>query len=130
MACYIYKRYSYSFRDKNIQSKHWDGLFIDVSGDHLRKPVAIANIYRPPKNNTNSQIKAFCDEMAPVITKISKANTDTFFVGDFNINILKINEREKIQDYLDLFMSLGYIPQINLPTRHARKSSFLIDHIS
>ena len=26
-------------------------------------------------------------------------------------------------------MSLGYIPQINIPTRHARKSTSLIDHI-
>ena len=124
VACYIHKIYSYFLRDKNIKSKHWDGLFIDVFGDHLRKPVTIAYIYRPPKNNTNSQIQAFCDEIAPIITEIIKANTDSFFVGDFNINLLKINEREKIQDYLDLFMS-----QINLPTRHTRKSSSLIDHI-
>ena len=78
VACYIHKRYSYFLRDKNIKSKYWDGLFIDVFGDHLRKPVTIANIYRLPKNNTNSQIQAFCDTIAPIITEISKANTESF----------------------------------------------------
>ena len=42
---------------------------------------------------------------------------------------MRINERQKIQDYLDLIISFGYIPQINIPTRHARESSSLIDHI-
>ena len=118
VARYIHKIDSYFLRDKDIKSKHWEGLFIDVFGDHLRKPVTIANIYQPPKNNTNAQIQAFCDEITPIKAEIN-----------FNINFLKINEWEQIQDYLDLFMGLGYIPQINLPTRHARKSGSLIDHI-
>ena len=59
VARYIHKIYSYFLRDKDIKSKHWEGLFIDVFGDHLRKPVTIANIYQPPKNNTKAQIQAF-----------------------------------------------------------------------
>ena len=103
VACYIHRRYSYFLRDKNIKSKYWDGLFIDVFGDHLRKPVTIANIYRPPKNNTNAQIQAFCDKITPIKTQISKANTDSFFVGDFNINLLKINERPIHESYSVIF---------------------------
>ena len=52
-----------------------------------------------------------------------------FFVGKFIIGLFKINECETIQDYLDIIMGLDYIPQINIPTSHARKSSSLIYHI-
>ena len=41
----------------------------------------IPYIYRPPKNNTNSQIQAFCDEIVPVITEMSKANTESILLA-------------------------------------------------
>ena len=52
-----------------------DSLFIDAYGDRLRKPT-VANIYQPPKNNSNSQIQAFCDEIRPITTDVIRANTD------------------------------------------------------
>ena len=46
-----------------------------------------------------------------------------------NINLLKINEREKFQEYFELFVSNGSVPQITMPTRFSKKSATLIDQI-
>ena len=50
-------------------------------------------------------------------------------VGDFNINLLKINEREVYSEYFDLMVGSGFFPQISLPTRFSKKSCTLIDQI-
>ena len=62
------------------------------------------NIYRPPRcNNNNSTLREFCQELNPVISNISKNNNDVVITGDFNIDLLQINERSEIQKYFDLF---------------------------
>ena len=48
-------------------------------------------------------------------------------VGDFNINLLQINEREKIEDLFDLMCTNSFYPKITLPTRFSKHSCSLID---
>ena len=50
-------------------------------------------------------------------------------VGDFNINLLQIQEREKFGDFFDLMCVNGFLPKISLPTKFARKSCSSIDQI-
>ena len=42
---------------------------------------------------------------------------------------MKINERNVYQQYIDQFLSSGFIPRIPLPTRLSRRSGSLIDQI-
>ena len=49
-------------------------------------------------------------------------------MGDFNIDLLKINEKEQISDFFDMLVSGGYIPRITLPTRVTEHSKTLIDN--
>ena len=49
--------------------------------------------------------------------------------GDFNIDLLKVAEREKYALFLDFFLSLGFLPKITMPTRFAKQSASLLDHI-
>ena len=70
-------------------------------GHNLRKPLTICNIYRPPHdNNSNDNISKFLSELSPVLEILQKENTYAAVVGDFNINLLQINEREKIWRFL------------------------------
>ena len=74
----------------------WEGLFIDVMGHNLRKPLTIWNIYRPPHyNDNNDNTSKFLSELSPVLHILQKENSYAAIVGDFNINLLQINEREK-----------------------------------
>ena len=77
------------------QSDIWEGLFIDVSGQNLRRPITISNIYKPPhNNNNNANIERFIEEISPIINTLQKENKYAAIVVDFNINLLQINERE------------------------------------
>ena len=114
--------------DKN--TKIWEGLFISVTGDSLSKPVVIGNIYKPPReNNNNNNIESFMSEFRPVINKISKMKSDAIILGDTNIDLLKINHREKYAEYLDFMISNGFIPKISYPTKFSNLNASLYDHI-
>ena len=41
------------------------------------------------------------NELDPVLTKLDSDNKDILLAGDFNINLLKINERELFADFLE-----------------------------
>ena len=71
----------------------------------------------------------FINEISPIIANFSKCKSDCLFVGDFNIDLLKINSRLKYQEYFDAFVSNGFIPKITLPTRLSRRNGSLIDQI-
>ena len=61
--------------------------------------------------------------------RLIKKDSTLIIGGDFNLNLLKLNEREKLQEYFDLFVANGAIPQITMPTRFSRRNDTLIDHI-
>ena len=108
----------------------WEGLFIDVNGHNLTKNLTIRNMYRPPHDkNNNKNIEKFIDEISPIIDIIQKENGYAAIVGDFNINLLQVNEREKYAEFLDLMCTNNFFPRITLPTRIAKRSKSLIDQI-
>ena len=96
----------------------------------MRDKIVIGNIYRPPKHdNNNTTIENFLNELTPVIFKMAKINTNIIITGDFNIDLLQMNERVKFQKYFDLFVTNGLFPLITLPTRTSKQSSTLIDQM-
>ena len=52
----------------------------------------------------------------------------TYLCGDYNIDLLKVNDVKFIEDYFQDILSAGYILTITLPTRLFTSSS-LIDNI-
>ena len=119
------------------QSETWEGLFIDIYDDNLRKHITLGNIYRPPKCNNNEKvISTFINELAPVNTKLGKKCSETIIVCDFNIDLLKVDEIQKYGEYftnscypnLEYFTNSCY-PNLNLPTRFSSKSCTLIDNV-
>ena len=128
LIMYIHEQYAFVVKNLYDPSSIWEGQFIEISGGNLNKSLTLCNIYRPPrKNNNNESIEYFIQLISPIVQKLNKENSDTIFVGDFNIDLLQIYEREKYSDFLDLFMNNGFFPKITLPTRFARKSATLID---
>ena len=131
LACYIHNDYSVD----NVQtiesnSKTWEGLFIEISGGNLSSKLNIGNIYKPPRNNnSNLNIETFINEIAPHLNSLNKSKLDSIIVGDFNIDLLELNLREKYYEYFDLFVTNGFFPQITLPTRHSKLTATLIDQI-
>ena len=133
LIIYLNEKYKYEAR-KNLYktSTDWEGLFIDVThenGEKLMNKITIANIYRPPRENySDASIDKFLKPMKDIILKIVKENSTIISGGDYNINLLELN-REKFQEYFDIFVSNGLFPQITLPTRFSKKKATLIDQI-
>ena len=108
------------------------GLFIDIEHEGLDYKITLANIYRPPKiNDNNTVLGEFNEEIRPIVTQLSQERSNCIITGDTNINVLKINERIKFQEYFDIFITNGLFPKIFFPTRYNlnRNTATLKDHL-
>ena len=58
-------------------------------------------------------------------------NSDKLFyvTGDFNLNVLDYNKKEKIKKFLNLTFEYGLVTVINKPTRVTKNIATAIDHI-
>ena len=89
--------------------------------------LIISTIYRHPKNDA----LVFIDALNTNLEKVR--SNKVFLVGDFNLNIkslpdLRFPDRHA-SEYLDMLISNGYYPLINVPTGVTDNSSTIIDHI-
>ena len=130
LLIYLNNDFRYDQRTLYKHSDIWEGLFIDVSGPSLNRPLTIGNIYRPPHdNNNNENISKFIAELSPIIDLLQSENKYATVVGDFNINLLQINEREKYSEFFDMMCTNSFFPKITLPTHYGTHSCSLIDQM-
>ena len=100
-------------------------------GHNLRKPLTIWNIYRPPIDNDNiDNISKLLSELSPVLDILQKENSYAAIVGDFNINLLQINERENFfEGFFDFMCTNSFYPKITLAPHFSKHSCSLIDKL-
>ena len=85
----------------------WEGIFIDVNGHNLT--LTIGNMDRPPHDNINKKnTEKFINEISPIIDILRKENSFVAVVGDFNINLLQVDEREKYAEFIDLMCTNNF----------------------
>ena len=101
-------------------------MFIEI--ENLNKTVIIGNIYRPP-GESNHEISQFIDELNITIQNRKLRNKIIILSGDFNINLLKLNEKQVHANYFDMLTTNSLLPNITHPTRITRTSATLIDNI-
>ena len=56
-------------------------------------------------------------------------NLYILLTGDYNINLLSINDKEINADFLEMLCSISFYSKINLPTRFSSHSGSLIDNV-
>ena len=74
------------------------------------------------------QIRQFINELSMVLSTIERKNNDVLLAGDFNINILKLNENQICSELFDSLLAHRFLPQITVPTRFGQFSHTLIDN--
>ena len=102
-------------------------IFIEIHKNVLqyKKNVLVGVIYRPP----NTCPVRFKDELEKLLESIHREHKCCYIMGDFNLDLLKIESHIPTADYMDLMFSFSYIPMINRPTRVTQSSATLIDNI-
>ena len=63
------------------------------------------------------------------MSKLTKENKEIYICGDFNIDLLKIENNQNYQQFYNLLWSFGFLPKIIQPTRVTDHHSTLIDNI-
>ena len=110
----------------------WESLFVSCKGSVHNKDINLGNIYRPPKdNNIKINIDYVTNDLDPILVRIyCEENSDSVIVGDFNINLSKINmcNFEHFGEFLDLMLGYSLFPRITLSTRTTKHSCTLIDN--
>ena len=130
LIIYLNNKYNYSIHIKPDVSEIWQGLFIKIQNPDNDKTFEIGNIYRPPKdNNSNTNVSQFIKEISPILQQMTNSNAHSILVGDFNIDLLKVQEKNHFSDYLENLLSYGFHPTITFPTRFSDRSASLIDNI-
>ena len=104
---------------KVLERKDLDISFADDTNEYVTKWIEIViqngkNIiigvcYRHPRKNSND---SFCQYMEKTLRKIAKKNALTFVVGDFNYDLLKIDNDKFSATFLETMMSNCYQPCI------------------
>jgi hypothetical protein len=129
LAIYLHHDYLYEKIILPEKSEIWEGLIVKIINKN-GKNILICNIYRPPGVNLNNEFtQIFNDEINILMTELNRHRSYISLIGDFNIDLLKINERIVYRDFLDNIISSGLHPLITFPTRIAEHSATLIDNV-
>ncbi len=107
----------------------WEYVFIEITDPNATKdpPIVLGNVYRPPKCS-RAELDEFLEEFNNILSVHQYNGRNVYIAGDFNLDMISVNEVPFIADYIDTILSAGYIPTITLPTRLSNKST-LIDNI-
>ena len=129
LAIYLKSGFHYRQLLSNLANfSTWEHQFLEILvDDQTKTKLVLGNIYRLPKE-TNSDYDDFMNEFDSVYQQIHLGSANIALFGDFNIDLLKIKEKTKCNDFFELMVSHGLIPKITLPTRMSRNSATLIDN--
>ena len=78
------------------------------------KTVIIGNIYRPPRDKIENYT-TFVSKLDRILHNLQQNNKDLAITGDFNIDLLRIKERNIFNDYFENMLANGFIPKITYP---------------
>jgi len=105
----------------------FEAQFIEITIDSSHKKLLIGNVYRPPKDNIENYSK-FIEEFSQIMSSLSRNNTNVVIGGDFNLNLLQINNKPIFHEFIDAIFTNAFLPQITLPTRFSEQSGSLLDN--
>ena len=102
-------------------------LFVEIDKKCIGKAknVIVGIVYRPP----NTDMKIFNENFQEIVSKINSENKISYYLGDYNIDILNIDSHCETHTFTDNMFSYSLLPIITKPTRVTASSATLIDNI-
>ena len=78
-----------------------------------QKNIVIGCVYRHPKGNRD----LFHSILKKQLEQLNTKGHEVLVLGDLNENLLKYNEDKQTSEYLDMLLSLGFMPIITKPNQ-------------
>ena len=125
----IYVRSEYQVKQLNLRNSSvlWESLFLEVTLADGKK-IIIGDIYRAPREEVNI-ITTFIVELSHILTLLNRMKLPVYLCGDYNINLLKMHEKNSYEEFFETMLVHSYLPNITLPTRLTDTSNTLIDNV-
>ena len=105
-----------------------DTMYLDAVFNSVSKKYLLSNIYRLP-NEIVQDVNTFTDEFLLYLSLLKRRKHSSFVCGDFNINLLSLDNKRHVNHFFDTVMVKCFFPRITLPTRIQNTSHTLIDNI-
>ena len=96
LLIYVDSKFSYELKMNLNTYENWEGLVVKIHGGSLSKAIYICNLYRPPRVNTEL-LQQFINDLSPIINNLNRHRHNIVIAGDFNINLLEINDKVKVE---------------------------------
>ena len=108
LLIYIDTRFDYEVKMNLNTYEHWEDQIIQITGGGLSQPI---------------------NEFSTVISTLPcHQNNSVILAGDYNINMLKINEQVHCSPFFDMLTSFSLFRQITFPKRFPTRNGTLIDN--
>ncbi len=125
---YLLGKYEFEHKSKLTGYESWEGQNIYIRNENtLNKGINLINIYRPP-NNLVDKCNEFIKEISPEIKKLESSKNEAIIAGDFNLDLLTLNEKNVTSDYFDMLTINSFYHKITLPTRLTNNHGTFIDN--
>ena len=129
VSLFIHESINFTVRDDlcSYISDTVESVFIEIDKDVFKTKtnLIVGEIYKPP----NSSIIDFTENIESLLHILHRKKYLCYILGDFNINLLNIDNHNPTQSFLNCMLSYNYIPLINRPTRLTNHSATIIDNI-
>ena len=128
VAIYTKNKFNVTERpDLDITNEHYESIWIEIK-NNLSKNIIIASIYRHP-HNISDIYNNFLEYLDNTLSKLTNENKEIYLCGDFNSDLIKIDEDNNYKFFYELMASYGFTPFILLPTRITDHSATIVDNI-
>ena len=106
--------------------KYLESFFIEIVNQNSKNSV-VGVIYKHPPLDKHSFNE---DYLKPLMENLSNENNKNIYIaGDFNMNLLNVENDNHVFSFLEIMTSNFLLPSISLPTRIGSKSETIIDNI-
>ena len=100
----------------------WEGLILRIKGGGLPKGIISGNIYRPPRM-LKDDVKQFINEFTLLMLSLEKHRLNINLAGDYNLNLLKINDDETCNEFFDLITSHSHSHKLHYPLDYHKQAA-------
>ena len=124
LIVYLCENISYT-RRYDLECNNIESIWVQINQSR-KKRFLLNFVYRPPSSN-----QAWIELYEAQIELADKLNIDFYLLGDFNIQYYPTSSQSKYSNskWADLVAKFGLHQLVQSPTRVAKYSSSIIDHI-
>ena len=110
-------------KDLSHANVNYESCFIEIECKNS-KNVVVGIVYR-----AHTAIDNFIIDIDPVFKVLNQEKKQFYVMGDFNIDLLKVDSHRPTHDFLELIYSYSLMPTIYKPTRITEFTATIIDNI-